>query len=274
MLNEELHEHAHEYSHEQPRPAEGIGPFNGPPKTMFFLGLFAGVAACTTLALVFVVWSIASGRGLSIGGGSQAAVTAPVAAAPAPAAPAAPTAPSGPVKPVDEKTDHIKGPKNAKVTLIEYSDFECPFCKRHFDTMNQVMKQYPNDVRLVFRNYPLSFHQNAVKEAEAAECAAEIGGNDAYWKYHDKIFSQTTSNGTGFALDKLVPTAKEIGLDEAKFKTCLDSDKYAAKINQQEQEGSAAGVQGTPGTFVNGTLVEGAVPLSQFTTMIDGLLKK
>lgn len=266
MLNENSHEQV----------AGAVGPFNGPPKTMFFLGLFAGVASCTTLALVFVVWSIASGRGLSLGVGAVAAATAPapVAAAPTPAQPGAPAAPSGPVKPVDEKTDHIRGPKNAKITLIEYSDFECPFCKRHFDVMNQVMKQYPNDVRLVFRNYPLSFHQNAMKEAQGAECAAEIGGNDAYWKYHDKIFSQTTSNGTGFALDKLVPTAKEIGLDEAKFKTCLDSDKYAAKVNQQEQEGAAAGVQGTPGTFVNGKLVEGAVPLSQFTTMIDGLLKK
>lgn len=271
MLNEETHEHTHVH------PAGDVGPFNGPPKTMFFLGLFAGVASCTTLALVFVVWSIVSGNGLSTlaGGKALAAVaTPPDAAAPAAPSPAAPTPQAGPMKPVDEKVDHIKGPKNAKVTLVEYSDFECPFCKRHFEVMNQVLKQYPNDVRLIFRNYPLSFHQNAMKEAQAAECAAEIGGNDAYWKYHDKIFSETTSNGTGFALDKLVPTAKAIGLDENKFKTCLDSDKYAAKVNQQMQEGSASGVQGTPGTFVNGTLVEGAVPLSQFTTMIDGLLKK
>ncbi|MBP9864626.1 thioredoxin domain-containing protein [Patescibacteria group bacterium] len=263
-----------ENSHEP--VAGGVGPFNGPPKTMFLLGLFAGVASCTTLALVFVVWSIASGRGLALGTGSAALAAAPAApSAAAPAAqPSAPAAAAGPMKPVDEKVDHIKGPKNAKVTLVEYSDFECPFCKRHFEVMNQVMKQYPNDVRLVFRNYPLSFHQNAMKEAQAAECAAEVGGNDAYWKYHDKIFTETASNGTGFALDRLVPAAKEIGLDEKKFKTCLDSDKYAAKVNQQMQEGSAAGVQGTPGTFVNGTLVEGAVPLSQFTTMIDGILKK
>ena len=266
MLNENSHEQV----------VGAVGPFNGPPKTMFLLGLFAGVASCTTLALVFVVWSIASGRGLSLGGSAiAAAAPTPAAAAPSAAQPsaAAPSA-AGPMKPVDEKVDHIKGPKNAKVTLVEYSDFECPFCKRHFDVMNQVMKQYPNDVRLVFRNYPLSFHQNAMKEAQAAECAAEVGGNDAYWKYHDKIFSETTSNGTGFALDKLVPAAKAIGLDEKKFKTCLDSDKYATKVNQQMQEGSESGVQGTPGTFVNGTLVEGAVPLSQFTTMIDGILKK
>lgn len=269
MLNE--HEHTHQETN-------SVGPFSGPPRTMFYLGLFAGIAACTTLALVFVVWSIASGKGLpsgqgGAGGSAQVAANQPSGNAPAPQ-PNQPTPTAQPVKPVDEKTDHILGPKNAKVTLIEYSDFECPFCKRHFDTMNQIMKQYPNDVRLVFRHYPLSFHQNAQKEAEATECAAELGGNDAFWKMHDKIFNDTASNGTGFALDKLVPAAQSIGLDAAKFKTCLDSGKYASKVAQQEQDGQSAGVQGTPGTFVNGTLVEGAVPATQISTMIDAILKK
>ena len=148
-----------------------MGQLNGPPKTMFLFGFFAGIAACTTLALVFIVWSVVSGKGLALGtGGTQVAAADPSVAAPT--APTAPTAPSAPVKPVDEKTDHIIGAKNAKVTLIEYSDLECPFCKRHFDTMNQVLKEYPNDVRLVFRHYPLSFHQNAMKKAEATESAA------------------------------------------------------------------------------------------------------
>ena len=241
---------------------------------MFYLGLFVGIAAYTTLSLLLLLSFIMSGKSVPNLGGSGAA---PVAVAPTPSAgqPSAP-APSAaaPVKPADEKADHILGAKNAKVTLIEYSDFECPFCKRHFDTMNQVMKKYPNDVRLVFRHFPLSFHANAQKEAEASECAAELGGNDAFWKYHDKIFTETTSNGTGIALTRLAPMAKELGLDEKKFQTCLDSGKYAAKVAQQTQEGSDAGVQGTPGTFVNGQLVEGAVPLAQFVTMIDGMLKK
>lgn len=263
-----------EMQHDHPREQQSaLGQLSGPPKTMFLFGFFAGIAACTTLALTFIVWSVVSGKGLAFGtGGTQVAAADPSVVAPA--APTAPTAPSAPVKPVDEKTDHIIGAKNAKVTLIEYSDLECPFCKRHFDTMNQVLKEYPNDVRLVFRHYPLSFHQNAMKEAEATECANEVGGNDAFWKYHDKIFTETTSNGTGFALDRLVPAAKEIGLDEKKFKTCLDSGKYIEKVNQQLQEGSSAGVQGTPGTFVNGQLVEGAVPFSQFKASIDAALKK
>jgi len=239
---------------------------------MFFLGLFAGIASCTTLALIFLVSSIVSGKGLNIG-------SAPVVAAQQPVAPVAqqptePSAPSQPVKPVDEKTDHIIGAKNAKVTLIEYSDFECPFCKRHYTTLEDVLKAYPNDVRLVYRHYPLSFHENAMKEAEATECAAELGGNDAFWKYYHKIFTLSPGGGTGFALDRLVPTAKEIGLDEKKFKECLDSGKYVAKVNQEMAEGAASGVQGTPGTFVNGQLVEGAQPLATFKAMIDAELKK
>lgn len=262
-----------EHSHDHPMP-EGVGPFNGPPRTMFFLGFFVGIAVCTTLALIFVAWSISSGRGISGAFASQpqqVAVVPDAQAQPQQPVPAAPT--GGPVKPVDEKTDHIRGPKNAKVTIIEYSDFECPFCKRHFDTMNQVAQQYPKDVRLVFRHFPLSFHQNAMKEAEASECANELGGNDAFWKMHDKIFTETTSNGTGFALDRLVPAAKEIGLDPVKFKTCLDSGKYAAKVNQSIQEGSSAGVQGTPASFVNGKFIEGAVPFAQFKAAIDSALK-
>ncbi len=175
---------------------------------------------------------------------------------------------------MDEKGDHILGPKNAKVTLVEYSDFECPFCKRHYDTMKQIQAKYPNDVRVIFRHYPLSFHQNAQKEAEASECVAELGGNDAFWKFHDKIFTQTTSNGTGFALTGLGPAAKEVGVDQGAFQKCLDSGKYASKVAKEEQEGSDAGVQGTPGTFVNGKLVEGAVPLSAFQQQIDAILKK
>jgi protein-disulfide isomerase len=258
-----------------------FGPFQGSPKTMFFLGLFAGIAACTTIALLLIVSSVASGKGILSGLGSAksadtAAAAAPTAAAPTAAAPtaAAPTPAAGPVKPVDEKTDHITGAKNGKVTLIEYSDFECPFCKRHFATMQQIIKDYPNDVRVIYRHFPLSFHQNAEKEAEASECVAALGGNDAFWKFHDKVFTDTTSNGTGFALTALGPAAASFGVDQKKFQDCLDSGKMAARVNQDQQEGGAAGVEGTPATFVNGELVSGAVPYATFKAKIDALLKK
>lgn len=262
----DMHDHSHGHDHHG-------GNFQGNPKTMFFLGLFAGIAACTTVALIFLVWSIASGKGLSLGAGA-AQQQQPTPIVQQPTQPTQPDAPSQPVKPVDEKADHIKGAKNAKVTLIEYSDFECPFCKRHYSTIEDILKAYPNDVRLVYRHYPLSFHQNAMKEAEASECAAELGGNDGFWKMYDKIFTETQAGGTGLALERLPGIAKEIGLDEKKFSDCLNSGKYQDKINQELAEGAAAGVQGTPGTFVNGTLVEGAQPLATFKAAIDAILKK
>ena len=241
---------------------------------MFTLGLFAGVAGCAIVALALLLSSVSSGKGLPLFGGTLDTAPTPSptpASAPSPSAPE-PTA--KPVRPVNEKTDHVIGAKNAKVTLIEYSDFECPFCKRHFATMAQVLKSYPNNVRLVYRHFPLSFHQNAGKEAEASECAAELGGNDAFWKFHDKIFERTTANGTGFALDALAPLAKEIGLNESAFKNCLDSGKMASRVAKDIQEGSDAGVNGTPATFVNGTLVSGAVPFETFKAAIDAALKK
>lgn len=253
---------------------QGVGPFQGPPKTMFFLGLFVGVAACTTLALIFVIWSIVSGKGLKIGstGTQQEVAAAPLAPQPSAGDTQQPTT-AQPVKAVDNATEHIRGPMNAKVTLIVYSDFECPFCKQHFSTINQLMAAYPKDLRFVYRHYPLSFHQNAEKEAEASECAAELGGNAAFWKFYDKVFTETTSNGTGFALDRLVPAAQEIGLNGPAFKKCLDSGKYAAKVAQEEQEGADAGVQGTPGSFVNGKAISGAQPVAVFKAAIDAALK-
>lgn len=252
------------------QPVGGI--FNGSPKTLFFMGLFVGVSTVTTIGLALVLGLFISGKGFSapsVLAAPQPLVQAP---SPTPSAPVAPT-PSAPVKPVDEKKDHILGPKNAKVTLIEYSDFECPFCKRHFDTVQQIIKDYPNDVRIVYRHFPLSFHQNAEKEAEASECVAKLGGNEAFWKFHDKIFTETTSNGTGFALDKLGPAAAEAGVNQAAFQKCLDSNEMAALVGQQEQEGGDAGVQGTPATYVNGTLVEGAVPYATLKASIDAALK-
>jgi protein-disulfide isomerase len=144
--------------------------------------------------------------------------------------------------------------------------------------MQQLMTDYGGKVAWVYRQYPLSFHQNAEKEAEASECAAELGGNDAFWKFADKIFERTTSNGTGFALDALGPLAKEIGLDQTKFQKCLDSGKYAQLVQQEENDGQTAGVTGTPGNIVwtkdgKAQLVEGAVPLSALKSVIDPLLK-
>ncbi|KKU03398.1 MAG: Periplasmic thiol:disulfide interchange protein DsbA [Candidatus Amesbacteria bacterium GW2011_GWB1_47_26] len=177
-----------------------------------------------------------------------------------------------------KEEDHVRGDRNARVLLIEYSDLECPFCKSFHSTAQKIVDTYNGQVAWVFRHFPLSFHANAQKEAEATECANELGGNDAFWKYADALFERTTSNGTGFALDKLVPLAKEIGLNENSFKNCLDSGKYTKHVADDIAAGSQAGVTGTPGNILLDTktgqtkLIPGALPFDQFKTAIDAFL--
>ena len=207
------------------------------------------------------------------------APTAPTAPTPAPQ-PQAPQPAGKPPAPVDPKTDRIRGDlRKAKVALIEYSDYECPFCKRHFATMQQVVSTYGDKVAFVYRDFPLSFHANAHKEAEAGWCVHELGGNAAFWKYHDYVFTNTTGNGTGFALDQLPVAAKQAGVDVTKFQNCLDGGKYVKAVDDQIAEGQSAGVNGTPGNFVvdlstqKSTLISGAVPFSSFQATIDPLVK-
>lgn len=196
----------------------------------------------------------------------------------------APQAPSGPVK-VSVADDPVLGNKNASVTLVEFVDYECPFCKRFFDqTFPDIKKNYidTGKVKLVMRNFPLSFHQNAHKESQAALCARDQGGDSIYFKYHDEIFKRTTSNGTGLALDQLPKIANDIGIDGNKLQGCLDSEKYKAKVDQDISEGTKVGVSGTPAFFVgkstsgneiDGEIVVGAQPYSAFQTIIDQKLK-
>jgi protein-disulfide isomerase len=205
---------------------------------------------------------------------AAAANAQPTGAAPPPQAPPPQAAAK---KPEVTAEDHFRGGKDAQVTLVEYSDMECPFCKRFHPTMQQVISEYGDKVKWVYRHLPLSFHANAQKEAEATECAAKLGGNEAFWKYIDKIFERTTSNGTGFALTDLVPLAGEVGLNKTKFQTCLDSGEFTQKVKDQIATGSAEGVTGTPGTIIIGVngdtqMVPGALPYDQIKPMIEKAL--
>ena len=144
----------------------------------------------------------------------------------------------------------------------------------------KLVEAYGGKVNWVYRHFPLSFHNpGAQKEAEASECAAELGGNDAFWKYADLIYQRTRSNGKGFPLTGLVPLAKEIGLDGKKFKACLDSGKMAARVSEDSTEGIQIGITGTPGNVLlnNETgavaLKPGALPLEAMKGDIDHLLK-
>lgn len=247
------------------------------PKLTFLFGVVTGVVVAAVLGGFIIVPKLygASQSGTSVSTTTGTTGSAPTAAAPSAAGQAAP---AGNVKAIS-KDDHIRGAKSPKLYLVEYSDMECPFCKSFHPSMQQALQEYSDKIAWVYRHFPLSFHANAPKEAEASECANELGGNDAFWKYTDKIFERTTSNGTGFALDALAPLAKEIGLNEGKFKSCLDSGKYAAHVSQDMAGGTAAGVNGTPSTFLVSTdgktitNISGAQPYPQIKTVIDQALK-
>lgn len=147
-----------------------------------------------------------------------------------------------------ESTDHILGNPNAKVTMIEYSDTECPYCKSFHPTMQKILDTYGKGGELawVYRHFPLDeLHPKARKEAEATECAAEQGGNKSFWDYLNLIFEVTPSNN---GLEKaILPTlAEQIGLNKKSFETCLNSGKFADKIENDYQDGLKAGARGTP----------------------------
>ncbi|HYX92011.1 MAG TPA: thioredoxin domain-containing protein, partial [Myxococcaceae bacterium] len=185
---------------------------------------------------------------------------APPAAAPQPQAPV--------VRKIDVPADAPAfGPKHAKVTIVEWSDFQCPFCSRVVPTLEEIKKTYGNQVRIVWRNEPLPFHPNAKPSAEAAMAAHEQG---KFWPYHDKLFANQS------ALDRpsLEKYAQEVGLNMAKFKSALDSGKFRAKVEADAAAGSAAGANGTPTFFINGRQVVGAQPFPAFKAVIDEEIAK
>jgi protein-disulfide isomerase len=166
--------------------------------------------------------------------------------------------------------DPIKGDANAPVTIVEFSDFQCPFCGRFYkQTLPLIEKEYINTgkVKLIFRDFPLNFHENAQKAAEAAECADEQG---KFWEYHDKIFE----NQKKLDMTSLKGYAAEIGLDIEKFDSCIDTGKYSSEVQKDFNDGSRYGVSGTPTFFINGIKLVGAYPFDAFKQIIDAELTK
>lgn len=187
------------------------------------------------------------------------------------------------VRPVTS-ADHIRGNPDAPVKIIEFSDFECPFCKRFQATMKRVIEDYGDDgkVAWVYRHFPLdSLHSKARKEAQASECANELGGNDAFWRFADRIFKVTPSNN-GLDPAQLPNIAEQIGLDRAKFERCLSGDarggKYAEHIAADLEDANTSGGTGTPYTLVVGPTrkiypINGALSYAAVKSIIDVALK-
>lgn len=160
------------------------------------------------------------------------------------------------------------GPANAPVTLVEFSDFQCPFCKAFASTLKEVEKNYPKEVRVVFRQFPLAnIHPNALKAAEASLCSQEQG---RFWELHDEMFADQST----LKVEDLKAKAAKLKLDATAFNACLDSGKFAKKVSEEVRDGSVVGVSGTPAVFINGRFLSGAQPYQEVAKIIDEELKK
>ena len=178
---------------------------------------------------------------------------------------------------VSADDDPYLGNKNAKVTIIEFSDFQCPFCRSFWkDTLPQIKSEYidTGKVKFVYRDYPLPFHPMAMPYALGANCANDQG---KYWEMHDKIFAEQEKLGSGtistLNAKDIKKWAAQLGLNANQFNQCLDSEKYKDEIAKDMADGSKVGVTGTPAFFINGQLIVGAQPYATFKALIDSELK-
>jgi protein-disulfide isomerase len=163
--------------------------------------------------------------------------------------------------------DASKGPLKAPITIVEFSDYQCPYCSKAESTVTDVLKKYGDKIHFVYRDYPLSFHQNSEVAAEASECAKDQG---KFWEMHNAMFA----NQDKLASADLVTTAAGLGLDKDKFKACLDSGQKKQEVQKDFQDGQKYGVTGTPTFFINGIKLVGAREISSFTELIDQELQK
>jgi protein-disulfide isomerase len=160
-----------------------------------------------------------------------------------------------------------RGPAGAPVTLVEFSDYQCPFCKRAHETIEQLVAAYPNDIRLVFMDYPLPMHNRAAAAAEAARCAGEQG---KYWEYANNLMK---ANGD-LSDDNLKARATELTLDAPAFEACITSAKHEPAVQSDFTEGNRVGVSGTPTFFINGRMMVGAKGLEDFKQIVEDEIRR
>lgn len=236
-----------------------------PSKFAFWLGVSQGVAVSFIVGFFILLNLVLGGEGLA---SSKKVAVNNLPTAVAPQLPGEPSAPSAPVEVKITSADHVLGSSKAKVTIVEFSDFQCPFCGRFYPTIKQALAEYKDKIKFVYKHFPLeSIHQQARPAAEASECAGEQG---KFWEFHDKLFEKQEELGDAF-YKKL---AGDLKLNVNKFNDCVASRKYSSKVDADYQTGISAGVQGTPHSLVNGTPVSGAVPYEQLKAVIEAELKK
>jgi protein-disulfide isomerase len=183
--------------------------------------------------------------------------------------------PTATLRPVS-KSDHILGNINAKIVIVGYSDLECPYCKVFHDTMHKVVTESNGSVAWVFRHFPIpQLHSKAFREAEATECAYAQGGDDAFWRYTDRLFEITPSNN-GLNDSELPKIAEYIGLNVGAFSNCLEGRKFTGKVQADIDDGVKAGVNGTPSSFIlqRGKIIDnipGAQPFEAVMQRLDAI---
>lgn len=244
------------------------------PKQSFWVGVAAGIMGLCTIGF-FILLSQQSDFSFKRDTAPKAAVADTTQPTPTPSQPAG----NGEIRmaPVSGD-DHIRGDVNAPVVIVEYSDTECPFCKQFHNTMKQIVAEYEGSVAWVYRHFPLDqLHAKARNEAHATECAADQGGNDAFWAYTDQVYERTNSNDS-LPESELAVIAGDIGLSVGEFNDCMESNKFAQKVEAMYQDAIAAGGRGTPYSVVvagdTQIPLNGAQPISQIRTVIDSLLGK
>jgi protein-disulfide isomerase len=170
-------------------------------------------------------------------------------------------------------SENSRGETGAKVTIVEFSEYQCPFCKRYIEAAYaQIWEEYEGKIRYVFRDYPLPFHQHAQKASEAARCAAD---QDGFWEYHDLLFENQSVWSSKTEIDQdLVAFATELSLNKSQFESCLTSGEHAQTVKDDLALGQELGVSGTPTFFINGRMLVGAQPFEAFKEIIDEELGK
>lgn len=182
----------------------------------------------------------------------------------------------------DKKLDYdfegpVMGEENAPVTIVEFSEFQCPYCLRYYnDTYGKIKKNYveTGKVKYIFKHFPLGFHEGAYPAALASECAYDQGGDDFFYEMHDMIFENSSilHEKEDEIYEGLAGLAEEIGLNMEKYNNCIESDKFREKIDSDTAEGKEYGISGTPSFLVNGELLVGAQPYSKFESTIGKAL--
>lgn len=172
--------------------------------------------------------------------------------------------PRRPTFPVEVGNAPTFGDKNAKVTIVEYSDFQCPFCSKGADVLNKIKKKYGDKVQVAFKNFPLPFHNHAEQAAVAGLCANEQSPK-LFWKMHDEMFA----NQESLDAEGLKKMAKKVGLKSDEFEKCLSENKTLAQVRADMEEGRKLKVKSTPTFFINGQLINGAQPIEVFSEIID-----